>query len=127
MFKTSFTVAVTCLAGGLLVAPVLQGAPATATRPVQRVQWLLPVDVFMDVFNDDQAKAVAVLECIDANWNDACNAMLTAVIACLGRHFDGDVNASYTWLWSVERPAHPVYAQYKAELYDPLCQTSCRH
>jgi len=37
-----------------------------------------------------------------------------------GRPFDGDVNAWYEWLWSAERPVHPDYAQFKANLYAPV-------
>jgi hypothetical protein len=37
-----------------------------------------------------------------------------------GRPFDGSVDALYRWLWSVERPVHPGYAEFKALLYEPI-------
>ena len=126
-------VCVTSLPGTAQVS----GRPLEASRPAATRQDYLPLNVFTAVVGDDEAKALAALERIERNWHPSSAALLLEmvhrvpsrrVLASLikliekttGIGFDGDLDAWYQWLWSVERPVHPDYAEFKARLYEPI-------
>jgi hypothetical protein len=97
----------------------------------------LPLSVFIAAFGNDEAKGLAALAQIEANWHESSAAMLIEMVyrvpnrralvqivtlldKVTGRAFDGDVNAWYDWLWSAERVVHPDYAAFKAALLSPI-------
>ena len=108
--------------------------PSQGARPTSAQAEHLPIAVFADAIGDDEAKALAAVSRIGANWRDSSAAMLiemthsvssrqvlARVIALIekasGRSFDGNIDPWYEWLWSAERPVHPDYAHFKALLY----------
>ena len=106
------------------------GKPATQTQ-------FLPLSDYLAVLGEDETKALAALNRIDIFADGASTALLIEMIYQVpsrnalekligilekksGRAFNGDVNVLYEWLWSVERPVHPDYAEFKKLLYSPI-------
>ncbi len=100
-------------------------------------QALLPLSLFMEVTGSDSARAIAALDRIEKNAHPSSAALLVELVyrtqsrAALvrlvtlieklsGIQFDGDLNTWYAWLWSVERPVRPDYAEFKARLFESV-------
>jgi len=111
--------------------------PAQVPAAAAQRKGAVPLEVFITVAGDDEARALAALTRIEANWHASSAAMLIEmvhrvpsrrVLARLvaqiekftGRSFDGDIDVWYEWLWSMDRPPHPDYAEFKARLYEPI-------
>ena len=107
-----------------------------APKPATQTQFL-PLSDYVAVMGDDEALALAALTRIEKFSDEASTAMLVEmvyqapsrkVLAKLialiekksGITFNGELNTLYEWLWSVERPVHPDYAQFKSLLYSPI-------
>jgi hypothetical protein len=103
---------------------------AAAQRP-------LPLETFYGLLNQNGAAAQKSLATIRQGWRDEYAAMLlelagfvpvretqAGILAQLERAsgigFDGGLERWYRWLWSVERPTHPDYAEFKAGLYEQI-------
>ena len=97
----------------------------------------LAIDLFLQVAQNDEAKALAALARIEQNWHESSFAPLIEMIyrvpgraalvrlirlveAKSGQPFTGDINAWFEWLWSTDRPVHPQYAAFKAALYEGI-------
>ncbi|MEJ7668123.1 MAG: DUF3179 domain-containing protein [Casimicrobiaceae bacterium] len=116
-----------------VAAQTVGKSAAAAKKPAQQ-QAVIPLTVFYALGSDDEAKALAALKRIRDNWQDAYAAMLLEIVGFLpggrvqvgvvellewvsGRPFGGDLDRWYEWLWSIERKAHPEYAEFKATVY----------
>ncbi len=113
------------------------GVGALPAHAQTRQPAALPTSVFTAVAGNDEAKALAALDRIEADWQESSFAPLIEMIyrvpgrAALvrliklvevksGQPFTGDINAWFEWLWSAERPVHPDYAAFKSALYSPI-------
>jgi hypothetical protein len=125
------------LAAGGLVTGLTPSFAQTNASPKAENHKFLPLSVFITAFGNDEAKGLAALSQIEANWYESSAAMLIEMVyrvpnqralvkivtlleKVTGRAFDGDVNAWYDWLWSAERAVHPDYAAFKAALLSPI-------
>ena len=123
-------------ASAALAAPAGE-KPAQESRPAVQRRGFVPLEVFMAVAGNDEARALAALARIEADWHLSSVALLMemlhyvpnrSVLARLvaliekatGRGFNGDVDAWYEWWWSADRPLHPDYAEFKARLYETI-------
>ena len=114
------------------IAAQSTGKPSASPRPV-----VVPLGAFYSLADTDEAKALASLKRVGDNWRDAYAAMLLEMIGFMpgrrvqsgaiallekaaGRSFGADINLWYEWVWSMERGAHPDYAEFKAALYEQL-------
>ena len=105
-------------------------------KPITQTQFL-PLSDYVAVMGNDEALALAALTRIEKFSDEASTAMLVEmvyqvpnrkVLAKLialiekksGLVFNGEMNTLYQWLWSVERPVHPDYAQFKSLLYSSI-------
>ena len=121
-------------------APIAADTVNTATtqvaKPATQTKFL-PLADYLAVMDSDEAAALAALNRIEKFSDQASTAMLIEMVYQVpsrnvlekligllekksGQTFDGDVNSLYKWLWSVERPAHPDYAEFKKMLYSPI-------
>jgi hypothetical protein len=117
------------LAGALLVAVTALAAPAADRR-----DGIVPLTDFHAVGGDDDAEALAALERIARQWDNAYAAPLLdvapfvppgpvqqGIVAQLqkasGRPYRDNLNGWYEWLWSIDPGVHPDYAEFKADLY----------
>ncbi len=112
-------------------------ASAAAAKPGVTRQPDLPLTVFMAAAGSDEARALAAVARIDSAWHEAYAAMVLEMLhraanrkalagllnlmeKASGLRFDGDLNPWFEWLWSVPRPVHPDYAEFKAQLYERI-------
>ncbi len=120
-----------------ILAASTDNKPASIeTKPATQTQFL-PLSDYVAVLGKDEAKAMAALNRIETFADDASTALLIEMIYLVpnreplkrvitliekkfGRAFNGDVNALYEWLWSVKRPVHPDYAEFKKLIYSPI-------
>ena len=137
----NFALICTALVLGCLTSQLAQAQagvkPTAPAKPATARQDPLPLSLFTAVVGADEAKALAALERIERNWQDSSAALLLEMVHAApsrrvlvrligliekisGRSFDGSVDDWYDWLWSVERPVHPDYAEFKARLYAPV-------
>lgn len=129
------------ISSALLAQPIFAAsgddkAVSNATKPATQTQFL-PLSDYITLLGEDETKALAALNRIEQFADDASTALLIEMIYQVpsrnalekligivekksGRAFNGDVNALYEWLWSVERPLHPDYAEFKKVLYSPI-------
>ena len=97
----------------------------------------LPLAEFRALIGEDEARASTALQNISKNWRDAYAPMLLEAISLAasrrtqigvvqlleqasGRKFDGDLDAWYQWLWSIQPGEYPDYAEFKAVLYEQI-------
>lgn len=105
-------------------------------KPATQTQFL-PLSDYVAVMGNDEALALAALTRIEKFSDEASTAMLVEMlyqvpgrkvleklIALIekksGIVFNGELDALYEWLWSVERPVHPDCAEFKSLLYSPI-------
>ena len=125
----------------LLTQPILAAgednkAANSLAKPATQTQFL-PLSDYIAVLGDDETKALAALSRIEKFADGASTAMLIEMVyqvpnrkaleKLIGiielktdRPFNGDVNVLYEWLWSIDRPVHPDYAEFKKLLYSPI-------
>ena len=119
-----------------IAADTVNSATTQAAKPATQTKFL-PLADYIAVMGNDEAAALAALNRIEKFSDQASTALLIEMVYQVpnrnvlaeligllekksGKTFDGDVNSLYAWLWSVERPVHPDYAEFKKRLYSPI-------
>jgi hypothetical protein len=134
--RRNISVVSAMMVGGLATyaTPSLGQTQASQQKPSHP---FLPLSVFVAAFGSDEAKSIAALNKIEANWHESSAAMLIEMVYRMrnqrsllktvalldkvtGKSFEGDVNIWYEWLWSKERVVHPDYAAFKSALLSPI-------
>jgi Protein of unknown function (DUF3179) len=127
------------LLGGMALFDVSHAANKQdiSTEPSVKRQHLLPLEIFLGIADADEFLALSSLKEIEQHWHPSSAAMLVEAMPYVqsypvqaqlnallnkisGQQLNDDIDAAYHWLWSTNRPVHPEYAEFKAQLYSPI-------